>query len=109
MVKNLPAVAGDARDKDSISGSRRSPRIANGNSLQYSCLEDPWAKEPGGPQSMGSQRVRHVWAHTQTRMSPRDGISSLIRMRPEPLLSLHHNSKRMAIYRPAIMSSPELD
>ena len=65
VVKNLPAAAGDARDTDSIPGCRRSPRIANGNSLQCSCLEDPWAKEPGGPQSVGSQRVRHDWAHTQ--------------------------------------------
>ena len=47
VVKNLPAAAGDARDTDSIPGCRRSPRIANGNSLQCSCLEDPWAKEPG--------------------------------------------------------------
>ena len=22
----------------------------------------PWTKEPGGPQSMGSQRIRHYWA-----------------------------------------------
>ena len=22
----------------------------------------PWTEEPGGPQSMGSQRVRHNWA-----------------------------------------------
>ena len=24
----------------------------------------PWAEEPGGLQSMGSQRVRHAWTHT---------------------------------------------
>ena len=23
---------------------------------------DPWAEEPGGPQSIGSQRVRHNWS-----------------------------------------------
>ena len=28
----------------------------NGNPLQYSCLGNPWTKEPGGLQSMGSQR-----------------------------------------------------
>ena len=41
MVKNLSATAGDSRDKDSILGSGRSPREGNGNSLQYSCLENP--------------------------------------------------------------------
>ena len=65
VVKNLPAAAGEARDTDLTPGSIGSHRIANGNSLQYSCLEDPWAKEPGGPQSIGSQRVRHDWAHIQ--------------------------------------------
>ena len=29
----------------------------NGTPLQYSCLENPMAKEPGRLQSMGSQRV----------------------------------------------------
>jgi len=38
--KNLPANAGDARDEGSISGLGRSPGIANGNPLQYSCLEN---------------------------------------------------------------------
>ena len=31
----------------------------NGNSLQYSCLENPGTGEPGGPPSMGLHRVRH--------------------------------------------------
>ena len=46
----------------SIPGSGRSPREGDGNPLQYSCLEIPWTKEPGGLQSMGLQRVRHDWA-----------------------------------------------
>ena len=41
MVKNLPANAGDVRDKGSISGSGRSPGGEQGNPLQYSCLENP--------------------------------------------------------------------
>ena len=40
MVKNLPANAGDAIDMGSIPGSGRSPGGANGNPLQYSCLEN---------------------------------------------------------------------
>ena len=40
MVKNLPAIAGDPRDSGLIPGSGRFPREGNGNSLQYSCLEN---------------------------------------------------------------------
>ena len=39
VVKNLLADAGDIRDVGSIPGSGRSPGVANGNPLQYSCLE----------------------------------------------------------------------
>ena len=43
-----------------IPGSRRSPGERNGNPLQYSCLENGQrTEEPGGLQSMGSQRVGH--------------------------------------------------
>ena len=41
VVKNLPANAGDVRDTSSIPGLGRSPRGGHGNSLQYSCLENP--------------------------------------------------------------------
>ena len=37
----------------------------NGNPLQYSCLEIPYTEEPGGLQSMGSQRVIHILVTTQ--------------------------------------------
>ena len=40
VVKNSPAGAGDAGNTDSISVSRRSPGVGNGNPLQYSCLEN---------------------------------------------------------------------
>ena len=88
MVKNLPANARDARVTGSIPGSGRSLEVGNGNPPQYSYLgnlmteepggdwEDlleeemathssilagkiPWTEEPGGLQSMGSQRVGH--------------------------------------------------
>ena len=63
MVKNPPAIAGDLRDSGSIPGSGRSPGGGNGSSLQYSCLENPMdTEEPGGLQSMGSQRVGHNWS-----------------------------------------------
>ena len=40
MVKCLPANAGDRRDMGLIPGPGRSPGGGNGNSLQYSCLEN---------------------------------------------------------------------
>ena len=39
VVKNLPTNAGNIRDTGSIPRSGRSPRVGNGNPLQYSCLE----------------------------------------------------------------------
>ena len=41
MVKNSPANAQDVRDASLIPGSGRSLREGHGNSLQYSCLENP--------------------------------------------------------------------
>ena len=52
MVKNLPA---NAVDIGFISEWRRLLG-GNGNPLQYSCLGIPWTEEPGGLQSMGSQK-----------------------------------------------------
>ena len=43
MVKNPPANAGG--DEDLIPGLGRSPREGNGNSLQYSCLENLMDRE----------------------------------------------------------------
>ena len=42
----------------SIPGSVKSPEGGNGNPLQYSCLGNTCTEEPGGLQSMASQRVR---------------------------------------------------
>ena len=40
MVKNLPINAGDIRDVGLIPGSGRYPGREQGNSLQFSCLEN---------------------------------------------------------------------
>ena len=40
VVKNLPASAVDTRDIGLIPEPGRSPEVKNGNSLQYSCLEN---------------------------------------------------------------------
>ena len=47
----------NAGDLGLIPGSGRSPGAGNGNLFQYACLENPGTGEPGGLQSMGSQRV----------------------------------------------------
>ena len=44
MVKNPPAIAGDAGDAGSILGSGRSPGGGNGNLPQYFCLENPMGR-----------------------------------------------------------------
>ena len=41
VVRDPPANAGDIRDSGLIAGSERSSGGANGNPLQYSCLENP--------------------------------------------------------------------
>ena len=51
MVKNAPASAGDT---GSTPGLGRSPGGGNGNPLQYSCLKNVTAEEPGGLWSVGS-------------------------------------------------------
>ena len=55
VVKNLPANAGDV---GLIPGSGRSPGEGHGNPLHILAWRIPWTEEPGGLQSMGSQRVR---------------------------------------------------
>ena len=59
VVKSPLAKAGDIRDVGLIPGWGRSPGGGHDNPVQYSCLENPWAKEPDGLQSMGPQSVRH--------------------------------------------------
>ena len=59
VVKNSAVNAGDARDKCSIPGSGRS--LVEGMAIHCSILawNIPWTEEPGGLQSMGSQRDGH--------------------------------------------------
>ena len=59
MVKNLPANAREAGDSGSIPG-REDPleeEMATHSSIL--AWRIPWTEEPGGLQSMGSQRVSH--------------------------------------------------
>ena len=56
----------NAGDPGSIPALGRSPRVGNGNPLQYSCLENSMDKVLGGLSSMGSQIVRHDKQLTHT-------------------------------------------
>ena len=60
VVKNQPANAGDIRDAGSIPELGRSP-LEEGMATHSSVLawRIPRSQEPGGLQSMGSQRVGH--------------------------------------------------
>ena len=53
VVKNLPASAGDV---GSIPGSGTSPEKEMATHSSILAWEIPWTEEPGGLQSMGSQR-----------------------------------------------------
>ena len=44
VVKNSPANAKEVKDPGSIPGLGRSPGGEHGNTLQYSCLENPMEK-----------------------------------------------------------------
>ena len=56
MVKNPPANAGDA---GLIPRLGRSPEKEMATYSRILTWEIPWSEEPGGPQSMGLQRVGH--------------------------------------------------
>ena len=55
MVKNLPANAGGTGDAGLIPGSGMEEEMATCSSIL--AWKIPWAEEPGGLQSMGSQIV----------------------------------------------------
>ena len=59
MLKSLPAKAGEVGDLGLIPGSGRSPE--GGMEIHSSILDwrIPGTEEPGGLQSIESQRVRH--------------------------------------------------
>ena len=73
VVKNPPANAGVVRDLGLIPGSGRSPGEGNGNSLQYSCLENPMDRGARGTTVQGIAKSQ-IWlkqlsmhAHTHTQ------------------------------------------
>ena len=79
IVKNLPDNAGDSRDIGLHPGSGRFPGGGNGNSLLYSCLENPtdrgvWSATVHGVTELDMTEVTkrvcvqaHTHTHTHTR------------------------------------------
>ena len=67
VVKNPLTKAGDARDTGLIPGLERSPRVGNGNPLQYFCLENsmdrgPWHGPWGHKESDTTEQLtRHAY------------------------------------------------
>ena len=69
-VKNPLANAGDAGDSSLIPALGRSPGEEYGNPSRIIAWKTPWTEEPGRLQSVGSQGVRHDWAHTHIIIIP---------------------------------------
>ena len=59
---NAQETACDSGDSGSTPGSGRSPGGGHGNPPSILTWRIPWVEEPGGLQSMGSQRVGHDWS-----------------------------------------------
>ena len=64
MLKKLSADADDIRNANLIPASGRF--LEEGMATHFSILawRISWTEEPGGPQSTGSQRVRHTHNYT---------------------------------------------
>ena len=62
MLRNLPANAGDVRDRGLI--PRLGSSLEEGTATYSSILawSIPWTEKPGGLQSTGLQRVGHDWS-----------------------------------------------
>ena len=57
LVVNSPANAGDVRDVGSTLGGEDPLEKEMATHPNILACRIPWIEEPGGPQSMGSQRV----------------------------------------------------
>ena len=74
VVKNLPVNAGDTRDAALIPGSGRSPGVGNGNSLQYSFLENSMDRRAWRATAQGvSKSWTRLSMHTHMSFESRRG------------------------------------
>ena len=84
----VKASACNAGDPGSIPGLGRSPGEGNGNPLHILAWRIPWTEVPGGLQSMGSQRVAHIWA-TNTHIMENCEPSPIFQTRVSAQSSAH--------------------
>ena len=59
VIKNLAANARDVRDLGSVPRSEDPLEKEMATHSSFLAWKIPWTEEPGGLQSVGSQRVRH--------------------------------------------------
>ena len=80
VVKNLPANAGDPRDAGLIPGLGRSSEGRNGNTLQYSCLENPMVR---GDWQATVHRVTKSWTQLKrlSMLTWPPGLSIVVKCR----------------------------
>ena len=72
VAKNVSASAGDTRKVNSIPGSRRSPRVGNGNLLQYTCLKNFTDRDAGWVMVYGVSK-RWIASSSKQRMLAKSG------------------------------------
>ena len=77
VVNNPPANEEDTRDGVSIPGLGRSPGEGNGNTLQYSCLENSMDRPWGHKESDMTERLTHTCIKQTTR-TPCRGQGTLL-------------------------------
>ena len=93
VVKILTASAGDTRNLGLIPESGRSPRVGNGNSLQYTCLENSMDRGAWqATQSTGLQWVRQHWVTELacTQYTKQMSLPALV----HPFFQANSNSQR---------------
>ena len=82
-------------DASSILGQEDPLEDGKANQSSILAWRIPWTEEPGGPQAIGSQRIRHSWsnwAHTHTQCKERCPLTMKV-MWPFHFLQLSLSSK----------------
>jgi len=93
----------EAQETGSTPGSERSPRIGNGNSLQYSCLESPMDR---GAWWASVHRAEKSWtrlsngAYTYTQETRRRSSANLWELSPKGRQALFFPGKDSIIALP---------
>ena len=82
LYLHSPANAGDASSTPALGDPLEEEMATHSSILAWKM---PWTEEPGGLQSMGSQRVRHAWVTEQARARNCLDVSAALSVHPTPL------------------------